>query len=149
MTPEKLEALRRLAADERTPEEEARTAALLYARNVPSMHPAVEQFVPKSEVDTLRAMLKQAEDRTARAEQALAVATKEAEANKRAAVYFHKVLKQVDDARKQKADAETAERKASEEARKAIEEGVPVEIEKKATKPPVYFVNNCRPYGWK
>lgn len=32
MTPDKLEALRRLAADEGTPEEEARTAALMYVR---------------------------------------------------------------------------------------------------------------------
>ncbi len=39
MTPDKLEALRRLALDERTPEEEARTAALLYVRAKPQTEP--------------------------------------------------------------------------------------------------------------
>jgi hypothetical protein len=78
MTPEKLESLRRLAADARTPEEEARTAALLYVRHVPTMqHPAIEEFVPKArlaeserEVERLRNELKREQEAHARTQEA-------------------------------------------------------------------------------
>lgn len=50
MTPDKLEALRRLAADERTPIEEARNAALAFVRGGGQAKSPVEEFVPKADL---------------------------------------------------------------------------------------------------
>lgn len=53
MTPDKLEALRRLAADERTPVEEARNAALAFVRHGGQVKPS-EELVPKADLEKVK-----------------------------------------------------------------------------------------------
>lgn len=53
MTPDKLEALRKLAADERTPVEEARNAARAFVRGEGQAKPS-EEFVPKTELEKVK-----------------------------------------------------------------------------------------------
>lgn len=85
MNPEKLESLRRLAADPRTPEEEARTAALLYVRNA-----GVAGTVSQAEHDELKNLY----ERTAvELRESLA-------ANRAAATARHNAEKIAEDARK-------------------------------------------------
>lgn len=53
MTPDKLEALRKLAADERTPIEEARNAALAFVRGG-GQAKTIEEYVPKAELERVK-----------------------------------------------------------------------------------------------